>query len=242
MRRYFGWCEKDTFHKTTIEAIFTFTGHMTRCSICLGDRGIYKTEIFQETRTAAKCSCISRPLSGNERRGLPGAVANILLKIMENCQTEVSNGEKSVKSNDSSMTASAVVALEIKRLKFRTSTPMQLGMTWHERRKHGSAAQRHSVKTHFVIAFYRHCENCWTCTNLSWKLGYCPPVAAGHREIVKPYDCIQRLHCVPACLLFKTIRFQRSRPARGPQSLAIIIPTLGWKQASKGSFFMMPAQ
>lgn len=78
---------------------------------------------------------------------------------MENCQTEVSNGEKSVKSNDSSMTASTVVALEIKRLKFRTSTPMQLGMTWRERRKHGFVAQRHSLKTHFVIAFYWHCEN-----------------------------------------------------------------------------------
>lgn len=172
--------------------------------------------------------------------GLPGALANIQLKIMENCQTEVSNGEKSVKGNDSSMTASAVAALEIKRLIFGTFSPMQLGMTWRESRKHGFVAQRHSPKTNFVIAFYWHCENFAELAQIFHE-NYCPTVGAGHREIVKPYDCIQRLHCVPACLLFKTVRFQRSRPATGPQSLAITIPTLGWKQASKGSFFMMPA-
>lgn len=45
-------------------------------------------------KTAGKCSCISKPLSRNKADGLPQAVANIVLEIMENCQTEVSNGEK----------------------------------------------------------------------------------------------------------------------------------------------------
>lgn len=44
--------------------------------------------------TAVKCSRILRHPNKNEVEELPAAVANITLKIMENSQTEVSNGEE----------------------------------------------------------------------------------------------------------------------------------------------------
>lgn len=64
-------------------------------------------------------------------------MANITLELMENCQTEVSTGEKRIgKSSDSSLTTSAVVAMEINLTKFRTSTAVHLGMTYQDKRKH----------------------------------------------------------------------------------------------------------
>lgn len=66
--------------------------------------------------------------------GLPDAVANFMLEIMENSQTERSNGEKLqpnlCESGDSSVTAGAVVAIKINLPKCRTSAAsVPLGMT-----------------------------------------------------------------------------------------------------------------
>lgn len=61
---------------------------------CNGNAFYFYTSITFTLESAEKCSCTSRQRSRDEVEELPEAVANILLEIMENCQTEVTNGEK----------------------------------------------------------------------------------------------------------------------------------------------------
>lgn len=70
--------------------------HMTWCSLC-GQRRIKKKNhiiIYVRLETAGKCSCISRPPDANKKEEVPEAAANIMLEIVENSQSEVSNGGK----------------------------------------------------------------------------------------------------------------------------------------------------
>lgn len=83
---------------------------------------------------AEKCGRTYQEQKRGGGGGLPEAAANVTLAIMENSQTERSNGEKLqpnlCESGDSSVTAGAVVAIKINLPKFRASAAsVPLGMT-----------------------------------------------------------------------------------------------------------------
>lgn len=89
---------------------FAFTGHMTdteshdmaQAAWTEGDRdiyihmfiGIFKNDHVTSLETAEKCSCTSETPSRLDGEGIPRAVANIVLKILEKSQTEGCNGGK----------------------------------------------------------------------------------------------------------------------------------------------------
>lgn len=72
--------------------------------------------------TAEKCHRISRAPSRNESEGLPAAVANMTLEIMENKSNGIKWRKENLCKSCESLTATAVVAIEINPPRFRAST------------------------------------------------------------------------------------------------------------------------